>query len=143
MISRLAKITLPAALWAGAMLPGTAAAQAMQMSYNCNLQGVQAQMNVAVEIVSTSGITWGPGSYPQITGLIPTGEYNIYTAGEMRSPTAYYTFTGEGEYARFSDHVQGGTFVVRFILHQGGLEMIINPFQSPEGQGRHFCQRVG
>ena len=120
---------------------GPAAAQVKQMRFVCDLNGVAAQMNMAIQTVSASGVTWGPGRNPGITGVVPTGEVSIYTAGEVRSPTAHYSFTGEGEFANFTNRRQPERFLVRFVPQQGGLWMIVNPFQS-SGQGRHYCRRA-
>lgn len=122
---------------------GGQARAAQQMAFICDLNGVNAQMRVVVEYVSSSGIVTGPGANPSITGVIPTGDYTIYTAGDVRSPSAYYTFKGQGEYADFTNMHQAERFRVRFVPTNDGLWMIINPHQPPQWQGRHFCKRVG
>lgn len=118
-------------------------AAAQHMAFVCDLNGVNAEMRVVVEYVSSSGIVTGPGANPAITGVIPTGDYTVYTAGDVRSPSAYYTFKGQGEYADFTNMHQSERFRVRFVPVNNGLWMIINPHQPPQWQGRHFCRRVG
>ncbi|MGB0747741.1 MAG: hypothetical protein ACPGO3_03255 [Magnetospiraceae bacterium] len=121
----------------------TSAQAAQQMNFICDLGGVAAQMRVNVEYVAQSGTTWSGGPTPNITGVVPTGQYTLYTVGEVRSPNAYYTFQGENGYADFTDMVRGERFRVQFVPQQGGMWMIINPFQPPQWQGRHFCRQVG
>ncbi len=142
MKSPIAAVALAASLAFGF---GTSAAnaQTQQMSLICDLGGVAADMNIVLEYVSDSGVIWGSGPNRSITGVVPTGDYNLYTAGEVRSPNAHYTFRGEGAFAEFTNMLQPERFRVRFVPEQKGLWMIINPFQPPEWQGRHFCQYAG
>jgi len=129
-----------AVLFAASILAaGGAAAQVQQYSFVCDLNGAPGQLTMALQYFAQNGVTWGPGPNSGITGVIPTGDYTIYTAGELRSASGYYTFTGEGEYAEFVDHVQNQRFQVRFVEQQGGLVLVINPFG--EGPATHFCQR--
>ena len=115
---------------------GTTALQAQpqQFSYVCDFQGVQAKMNISVEVVSKSGRITRPGS-SWFTGIVPAGDYIVYTEGEVRSPNAYYIFQGENDFATFTDMKEGGQFLVQFVLLQGGLAMVINPFQPPVVRG--------
>ncbi len=142
MKSQIAAVALTACLGFG-FGTGTATAQTQQMSFICDLGGVAAEMSIVLEYVSDSGITWGSGPDRDITGVIPTGDVKLYTAGEVRSPNAHYTFRGEGEFADFTNMLEPEQFLVQFVTEQNGLWMIINPFQPPEWQGRHFCKYVG
>ena len=114
-------------------------------TYNltCNLGGVESSMVSNVEIVNNHGIVVGPGANPMITGVIGTGDYTIYSSGEIRNPHAHYVFNGVGEYADVVDMITGQRFRIRFELAQGGLYIIPNPFEGNhgyEGSGRYWCQ---
>lgn len=134
-----------AALLLAALLAATSAqAQQQTLSFTCDLGGMPAQMTMQMEFVSSSGITVGPGANPAITGVIPTGDYTIYTAGVVQSQTAQYSFRGENQFADFVGDT-GERFLVQWIQDpaRGGIWMIVNPFDSPERRGQHFCQMNG
>ena len=139
------RMLLASLLGASAFLAGAAAAQSPQqtLTFACDLNGMSAQMVMHREFVSSSGITWGPGANPGITGVIPTGQYTVYTAGEVRSPTAYYSFRGENQFADFVGANE--RFRVQWIIdgQRGGVWMIVNPFAAPERRGKHFCKLTG
>ncbi len=141
MKSRIAAVALTACLSAG-VSAGTAA-QTQQMSFICDLGGVPAEMTLVLEYVTSSGVTLGPGVNPDISGVIPTGDYTLYTAGEVRSPNAHYSFRGQGQYADFTNLWAHERFRVKFVTDSNGLWMIVNSHQPPEWQGRHFCQYAG
>ncbi|MBK8976114.1 MAG: hypothetical protein IPM29_09315 [Planctomycetes bacterium] len=99
-----------------------------RFTFAVDLQGVTGQLVMDLEAIGNSGITWGPGVNPQITGVIGTGTYTIYTAGELTSPTAHYVFTGENQFADFTDLTTSERFRVQWIETQRGLIMVVNPF---------------
>ena len=110
---------------------GASSAQAATTySLTCDIGGVASAMVSTVEIVDRQGVVVGPGVNPMITGVIGTGDYTIYSSGEIRSPRAHYVFTGEGEYADVVDMSTGHRFRIRFELVQGGLYIIPNPFEG-------------
>lgn len=105
---------------------------------DCDLQGLTGKMVVDIEIISSSGITWGPGPNPQISGVIATGEYTIYTEGELNSPTANYTFAGENQFADFTEVNTFERFRVQWVEETNGLTMIVNPFGP--GPTQYYCE---
>jgi hypothetical protein len=96
--------------------------------FDVDLQGVLGELVMEIEVVGNSGLTWGPGANPEITGVISTGSYTLYTAGELRSPTAYYVFTGENQFADFTEPATSQRFRVQWSETQNGLIMTVNPF---------------
>jgi hypothetical protein len=96
--------------------------------FNVDLQGVRGALTMEVEVVNTAGVVWGPGTTPDITAVISTGGYTIYTAGELRSPAAYYTFTGENNFADFTEPATSQRFRVEWIETPQGMRMVVNPF---------------
>lgn len=131
-----------ALLFAAVFAASSAQAQQQTLSFTCDLGGVPAQMTMQLEFVSNSGITVSPGANPAITGVIPMGDYTIYTAGVVQSPTAQYSFRGENQFADFVGNT-GERFLVQWIQDpgRGGIWMIVNPMDSPERRGQHFCQQ--
>jgi hypothetical protein len=129
-----------------AVVLGARPAQAgvAHLTYSCDLQGVEGKMVIAVEEKQVIGRVPGVGADQSFfSGIKPTGEIDVHTAGEVISPSAHYVFTGWNYYASFTDILRGGEFIVRFEPQPGGdLVLSINPFQSPELQGRLFCRRV-
>ena len=94
-------------------------------------------MVMDMEVVADTGITWGSGSNPDITGVIGTSSYTVYTEGEIRSPTSYYVFTGGNNYADFTDMNTYDRFRVEWVEDTDGLIMIVNPFG--EAPTQHTC----
>lgn len=117
-------------------LPGNQS-DAARFYFDCDLQGLTGQMVMEIEIISSTGITWGPGPNPEITGVIGTGEYIVYTDGELNSPTASYTFTGENQFADFTEVNTFERFRVQWVETSEGLIMIVNPFGDMPTQ--HSC----
>ncbi|GEM_PF-3328425 len=117
---------------------GAARSNTAHFVFDCDLNGANGQLDMDVEIVSDYGITWGGGSNPDITGVIGTGSYTLYTYGQLVSNTAYYTFTGENNFADFVDHYYNERFRVQWQETQDSLIMIVNPFGP--GPTQHSCQ---
>ena len=73
-----------------------------------------------VEIVPESGITWGSGPNPDITGVIGTGNNHYYTSGTLQIPDRTYQFSGEGNFADFWSDVAGDRNTSEFKLQPNG-----------------------
>ena len=131
----LALSLLPASCGAGEAVSGidasgtsTAGTNRAHFTYSVDLHGVRGTLEMDVEVVSQSGIVWGPGNRPSIRGVIGTGNSTIYTAGRLTSPNANYTFRGENEFADFTDLATSQRFRVRWQLTPRGLLLTANPF---------------
>ena len=108
-----------------------------RFTFNCDLNGLNAVLDIEIEAVGTSGVVWGGGPNPQITAVIGSGGVNYFTAGTLQSPTASYVFTGTNQYADFTDLASAVTFRVEWVINAGGLTMIISPFGP--GPTFHTC----
>jgi hypothetical protein len=124
---------------------GPAAANARsnraRFTFDCNLQGANAVLQMDVEAVGTTGITFGAGASPAITGVIGTGGVTYITAGEVRSATALYTFTGDNNFAEMLDQATLQRFRVRWDSAPNGLVMTVNPFGP--GTVQYACVLTG
>ena len=90
-----------AAIGAAGLLSSAATAQTSVVQYVCDIGGMQAQLTAQVEVIGTAGrVTGSDGS---ITGVIGTGEYTVYYQGQLVSSAASYSFTGENEFADFTE----------------------------------------
>lgn len=108
-----------------------------EFTFNCDLNGQNGRMLMQVEVVANTGITWGSGSNPDITGVISTGDYTLFTTGSVTSDAAYYTFTGENNFADFVDQTFNQRFLVEWREINNGLLMVVNPFGP--GPTSHTC----
>lgn len=108
-----------------------------QFQFDCDLNGAVGKMIMNVEAVANTGITWGSGTNPDITGVISTGDYTLYTEGEVRSDFAYYIFTGENSFADFTNMANSERFRVQWQEIDNGLLMVVNPFGP--GPTQHVC----
>lgn len=117
------------------MLPLPATAQQVVLTYACDLNGVSAEMTMGVEYQQA----FDPlhNFRGNITGLFPAG-VTVYTAGQVVSPAARYSFRGENDFADFTDLVTGARFRVQWVLdpRQNGIWMKVNPFG---GTTTYFC----
>ena len=104
---------------------------------DCDLNGANGVLTMQAELVANTGITWGSGSNPDITGVIATGDYTMYTSGDLRSTVAYYTFTGEDSFADFVNHGNYNRFLVQWQDMENGIIMNVNPFGP--GPTQHTC----
>lgn len=104
---------------------------------DCDLGGVTGALTLDVEAVGASGIVFGSGSSPDITGVIGTGDVTYYTSGEVRSPVAHYVFTGANQFADFTETATFERFRVQWVPTAEGLDMVVNPFGP--GPTQHSC----
>ncbi len=110
-----------------------------QFEYTCDLNGVDGILTMTVEAVQSSGIVFGPGPSPDITAVIGTGDVTYFTSGDMISSVERYVFTGENQFADFTEISSSESFRVRWNIDGDMLVMEINPF-SPVGPSFQFCQ---
>jgi hypothetical protein len=129
--------TLAFSLTAMAAAPH-AAAQATVVNYICNLDGVQGQLTAQVEAVDDAGIVQNIRG--DITGVIGTGNYNLRYAGQLVSPAARYSFTGENGFADFVDLTSNARFHVQFIVQGTQLMLVANP--ETQQPARYLCQQA-
>lgn len=99
-----------------------------RFEFICDLNGVDAILTMDVDVVSDSGIVFGPGSSPDITGVVATGDVTYYTEGSVVSPYTSYAFTGENSYADFYNENTYERFRVQWLSDSENLIMLINPF---------------
>ena len=122
-----------------ATLAAPAPAQEVQLAFSCDLNGAPAQMLMAVHY--QQAFDWSQNYKGDISGVFPVG-VNVYTAGQIQSATGAYTFTGENDFADFTDLVSGARFRVQWVLDppRNGVWMKVNPFG---GTTLHFCAFQG
>lgn len=108
-------------------------------TFNCDLNGANGVLTLDVEAISSSGIVFGSGPNPEITGVIGTGDYTYYTSGTLVSAVASYSFTGENNFADFLDQYSLERFRVQWIASgNDSLVMEINPFGP--APTTHVCE---
>lgn len=109
--------------------PGSqAGSNRARFTFDVDLQGVNGVLVMEVELVNQAGIVWGPGVTPDITAVITTGTFTLNTAGTLNSPTANYIFTGQNDFADFTDLGTAQRFLVQWIETPTGMTMVANPF---------------
>ncbi|MEM9728679.1 MAG: hypothetical protein AAF997_08850 [Myxococcota bacterium] len=95
-----------------------------EFSFDCSLNGLSGALVLQVEAVEASGITWGNGPNPDITGVIGTGEYTYYTTGSLTLPDRVYMIDGANQFADLWSNIPGDRLVVEWQLFDGGLTMV-------------------
>jgi len=122
-----------------ALVAPLAMAQVSTVQYICDIGGMQAQLTAQVEVIGGTGRVIG--SDGNITGVIGTGDSNVYYQGQLVSQTASYTFTGENEYADFTDSNTYERFRARMQAQGSYLVITVNPFGPQPVQ--YGCQQAG
>ncbi|MEM9730562.1 MAG: hypothetical protein AAF997_18420 [Myxococcota bacterium] len=105
-------------------LPGASGSNVAEFTFDCNLGGTPGALTLRVEAIGVTGITWGPGPNPDITGVIGTGEYTYYTTGSLRLPDRTYAIDGANSFADLWSSIPGDRLVVEWQTTGGGLTMI-------------------
>lgn len=108
-----------------------------RFTFDCDLNGVNGVLTMEVEVVGTSGVVFGSGPNPDVTGVISTGSVSYLTSGNLVSPVATYTFTGRDGFADFVEQGTGQQFLVQWLINGQQLNMLINPFGP--GPTQHAC----
>ncbi len=131
---------LPKALALTALAATPAAAQDAMLTFSCDLNGMAVPMAMAVQYVSDTGIAADPRG--NISGVFPTGVI-VYTAGEVVGPQVRYVFSGQNDFADFTEYPSMNRFRVRWVLDspRNGVWMVVNPFGP--GPSQHFCALNG
>ncbi len=107
----------------------SSAQQISTVSYVCDLGGAPAQLTAQVETIADTGIV--QNSQGWITGVIGMEGVNYRYQGELASATARYVFTGENQFADFTDLGTNERFHVKMITEGNILTTIINP-ETPQ-----------
>jgi hypothetical protein len=118
--------------------PAGSASNQARFGFDCDLNGVIGVLTMEIEIIANTGITWGSGPTPDITGVISAGSNTILTSGTVVSPSASYTFMGRDNFADFREGQTNATFLVQWSSTPTVLLMIVNPFGP--GPATHDCQ---
>ncbi len=118
---------------------GSARAQDVTLSLVCNLGGAPAQMTMAVQYQKSVG--YSANNRGHISGIFPVG-VTVYTAGQVVSAVARYSFRGENDFADFTAIGTNERFRVKWVLdrQRNGIWMVVNPFG---GATTHFCAFKG
>ena len=111
-------------------LNGTGGSNRARFELDCNLGGVPGDLTLEVEAIGDTGITWGPGPNPDITGVIPTGDFIYYTSGTLALPDRTYGINGENYFAELWSNIPGDRLTVEWQFQPTGLTMIWDWFNS-------------
>jgi hypothetical protein len=113
--------------------------------FDCDLNGGIGVLIMDVEVVQDTGIVWGPGADPDISGVIATGSYDLFTEGLLSSfhdgSDIRYGFTGRNQFADFFRIGLPERFRVQWVEDGDELVMVINPFGP--GPTQHRCTPTG
>ncbi len=121
------------------LLPSSVFAQQVStVNYTCDLGGAPAQLTAQVETIGDAGIV--QNSQGDITGVIGTGDVNYHYQGELVSQTARYAFTGENQFADFTDLNTNDRFHVQMLAQGAALTLVINP-ENPQPV-MYQCQKT-
>ena len=95
-----------------------------RFSLDCDFGGVRGALTLDVEAVGNTGVTWGTGPRPDITGVIPAGTNTLFTTGSFVLPDRTYAISGENSFADLWSNIPGDRLLVEWIPMDQGLTMV-------------------
>lgn len=101
-----------------------------RFTFDCNIAGFPGVLTLDVEAIGQSGITWGPGPNPSITGVIGTGDYTYYTTGTLSLPDRTYSISGENFFADLWSSIPGDRLTVEWQPGDNTMTIIWDWFDS-------------
>lgn len=133
--SKRSALAIAIVLMTGASFGAANAQQTERVSFNCDISGQSGILQAEVTTMERSGIV---KRGRDISGVIGTGEIAVYYQGNLKVGTNHYIFSGENQYADFTDTNTYARFLVRMELNGSSLRMTADPFGSPQV---FMCQR--
>lgn len=73
------------------------------LSADCTISGQPAQMQLKYEAYNSTGITWGSGPNPDITGVIADGSVSYYWQGLLNGSFGQLQLSGQNNFLSFYD----------------------------------------
>ena len=107
----------------------------------CQVLGKPAVLELAYEAIASSGITWGPGANPDITGVIPDGSVTVYWNGTLNSSLGRVPISGENTFLRFYDRNVYGRETVLEVTMTGERSFFLTDVKG-NYPGQHPCRIV-
>ncbi|MEM7204324.1 MAG: hypothetical protein AAF628_28955 [Planctomycetota bacterium] len=99
-----------------------------RFTYECDVSGLIGTLTLDIEAIGSTGIVFGSGPNPDITGVIGTGGVTYFTSGQLVTPTTRYSFTGQNQFADFTNTTTPERFRVEWVNAPQGLTIVVNPF---------------
>lgn len=110
--------------------PDAAGSNKARFTFDCSIAGFPGALTLDVEAIGQSGITWGPGPNPSITGVIGTGEYTLYTTGTLSLPDRTYSISGENAFADLWSNIPGDRLTVEWQPSETSMIIIWDWFNA-------------
>ncbi len=73
------------------------------LSAECTIRGEPAQLQLKYDAYNGTGITWGSGPTPDITGVIADGSVNYYWQGVLNGSFGQLQLSGQNNFLSFYD----------------------------------------
>lgn len=95
-----------------------------RFNLDCDFGGEPGALTLDIEAIGDTGVTWGSGPNPDITGVISTGTSTLFTTGSFVLPDRTYSISGENSFADLWSNIPGDRLVVEWITVPQGLTMV-------------------
>lgn len=95
------------------------------LRYDCDLDGVIGELTAEYEIIDASGEAYSPDG--DMAGTVGAGSSTVFYQGELSSPANRYVFTGENQFAEFTDLATHKRFIVHMETDGDALRLTANP----------------
>ncbi|WP_084397476.1 hypothetical protein [Henriciella aquimarina] len=106
------------------------------LHYSCDLDGVAGELTGEYEIIDATGAPHTPDA--GLSELVGVGASRVFYNGQLSTPSGKYVFTGENQFAEFTDLATHERFIVRMIAEGPQLQLTANP--NGAVQTHYLCQ---
>ncbi len=136
-------LVLTAATWAtlttaSHAIPGPTPSPGLMVA-ECSINGQPAKLVLQYETIENSGITWGPGPRPEITGVLGFGDYTYYWSGYIESPAVNLDLGGENSVLTHYDQTVWHREGRIFMTWTDETHFYLEVFEGQFPPGRHYC----
>ncbi len=133
------QIILAAGAIAALCLPAAAQTKTGYLAAQCTINGAPAQLQLQYEAIGGTGVTYGPGANPDITGVISDGSVTYYWGGTMSGGFGSIQLSGENNFLRFYDpNVYNRETVLEVTMTSDTSFYLTDVYGNYPGQ--HPCQ---
>ncbi|MEO1100817.1 MAG: hypothetical protein AAFW65_03135 [Pseudomonadota bacterium] len=120
-------------------LPAAAQTKTGYMVAQCQINDAPAQLALQYEAIGGSGITYGPGVNPDITGVISDGSTTYYWNGTLTGSFGQIPISGENYFLRFYDQNAYNRETVLEVTMTGPQSFYLEDVYG-NYPGQHPCQ---
>lgn len=110
------------------------------LSYTCDIDGAPGELIAEYETLQGASEPYEAVA-SDVSAVIETATAPVFYSGKLTSPDAVYVFTGQNQFAEFTDLATHARFIVQMTARDGELVLTANP-DTPEA-AQYLCRTNG